>query len=213
MPILEIAQPKLKRDPALIQELREKVVPGLLVSLAKAGAVNALVGFFETENGRDVKEEWRQILVFEWPAVQNFKDFVASAGYLEFGGKMKQRYADGPAELKLFEVGDGVSSLFGSDTVLEYLVIKPKDASEASVQNVLQQLQSRLPQFGTAKVVVGGSSNLETREIALVGLYASDAELDTAKASTARQQLLADIVNTADVTSLVAHVQRVLPLP
>ncbi len=64
MPILEIAQPKLKRDPALIQELREKVVPGLLVSLAKAGAVNALVGFFETENGRDVKEEWRQILVF-----------------------------------------------------------------------------------------------------------------------------------------------------
>ncbi len=88
---------------------------------------------------------------------------------------MKERYADGPAELKLFEVGDGVSSLFGSDTVLEYLVIKPKDASEASVQNVLQQLQSRLPQFGTAKVVVGGSSNLETREIALVGLYASDA--------------------------------------
>lgn len=35
-------------------------------------------------------------------------------------------------------------------------------------------------------------------------------EFDAAKATTGRQQLLADIAAEADVTSLVAHVEKVI---
>ncbi|KAI1420712.1 hypothetical protein F5Y12DRAFT_719235 [Xylaria sp. FL1777] len=223
MAILEIAQIKLKNDPALIKEVEEDVMPGFNVTLQKFGARNMLRGYIVTENGRDVREERRLVLVLEWLAVEDFKNLVASASFLEVVGKLKERYTDGPGGPKLFEVDGGLSSLFGSDTVLEYLVIKPKDASEAGLKSVLQKIQSRLPQPGTAQVAVGSSVNSETQEIALVSLYPSDArELEAftdnsmhtqeLNASTIRQQVLADIADAADVTSLVMHVKKQFPL-
>ncbi|KAI0423529.1 hypothetical protein F5Y09DRAFT_327139 [Xylaria sp. FL1042] len=211
MTILEIGQAAFKQEPALVKEVQEQLLPGLIGILQKAGVRNGLFGFLTRENGRDVREECRMLLLLEWPAREYFNNFIASPGYLEFGGKMKG-YAAAPAVLKLFDVDDGVSSLFSSDPVLEYLAIKPKDASEESCQSILQQLQSKLPRPGTAQVVVGSSVNLETREIALASLYASDAELEAANGSAARQQLLADIAATADVTTLVAQVKKEIPI-
>ncbi|KAI8953314.1 hypothetical protein F4801DRAFT_128475 [Xylaria longipes] len=209
MTILEIALPNLKRDPVLIEEAARTLAPPLVVKLRAAGVLNALRGFFATENGRDIGDEYREILLLEWPTTQHFKDFVASPGYLDFSSKLKE-YAAGPAELKVFDAGSDVSSIFGPETVLEYVVVKLKDASEAGVQSALQKLQSGLSQLGSPRAAVRKSSNLATQEIALVSLYASDAELEAAKASTTRQQLLADIANVADLTSLVAHVVRVI---
>ncbi|KAI0542643.1 hypothetical protein GGR58DRAFT_451351 [Xylaria digitata] len=271
MAIIEIALLKLKKE--LIKDLEEKVVPTLNIKLNKAGVQNGLRGFFVTEHGRDSKDgEFTDVLLFrpyprplplasnrisqntEWPTFQHFKDFIASSDYHEFSSEIKEGgYASGPPELRLIDVADDPSSLFGSNTVVEYLTIRPKDTSEAGVQSVLKKLQSELPRFGTSKVVVGSSLNLEPQQIALVSSYASDAvsaptlkthprihhtilytattgrsyivlvdasftdnrdtqELDAVKASTARQQLLADIASTADVTSLVAHVKKELPL-
>ncbi|TGJ80307.1 hypothetical protein E0Z10_g8455 [Xylaria hypoxylon] len=210
MAIIEIALPKLKRDAELIKQAEAKIVPLITAKLSDAGVKAGLRGFFVTENGRDVRDEFREILILEWPSIQHFKDFVVSTSYKEFGAELKN-FAYGPPELKLFDA-DKSLSIFGLDTVVEYLVIKPKDASEASVQNALHKLQSGLSQLGASKVAIGSSSNLDSQEIALVSSYASDAELDTAKASAARQQLLADIAGTADVTSLVAHVKKELPL-
>ncbi|KAI1739082.1 hypothetical protein F4680DRAFT_422798 [Xylaria scruposa] len=215
MTILEIALPKLKSDPALIEELKT-LAPPFVANLQKAGVMNGLRGFFETENGRDIRNEFREILLLQWPTAQHFQDFVVSPGYLEFAGKLKEKFAAGPAELKLFESGSEVSQLFAgvgaeAETVVEYVMVKPKE--EAGVDGVLQKLQSGLSQLGSAKAAVRKSSNLATQEIALVSLYASDAEFETAKASEARKQLLADIASTADLTSLVAHVRKVIPLP
>ncbi|TRX94087.1 hypothetical protein FHL15_005165 [Xylaria flabelliformis] len=215
MTILEIALPKLKSDPALIEEMKA-LAPPFVANLQKAGVMNGLRGFFGTENGRDIRNEFREILLLQWPTAQHFKDFVASPGYLEFAAKLKEKFAAGPAELKLFESGSEVSQLFGQgaegETVVEYVMVKPKDASEAGVDSVLQKLQSGLSQLGSAKAAaVRKSSNLDTQEIALVSLYASDAEFEAAKASEARKQLLADIANTADLTSLVAHVEQKYP--
>ncbi|KAI0487202.1 hypothetical protein F4859DRAFT_245964 [Xylaria cf. heliscus] len=209
MTVLEIALPNLKRDPVLLEEAVKTLVPSFVKNLQEAGVLNTLRGFFETENGRDIRDEFREILLLEWPTSQHFKDFVASPGYLEFSRKMGEKYAAGPPELKLFDTGSDVSSLFGSKTksVLEYIVVKPKDGSEAGVQSVLQRLQSGLPQVGSSRAVARKSSNLATQEIALLILYGSDAEFETAKASTAQQQFLADIANIADLTSLVTHVE------
>ncbi|KAI1276397.1 hypothetical protein F5Y07DRAFT_399392 [Xylaria sp. FL0933] len=212
MTILEIGQVAFKQDAALYKEVKEGVLPGLITNLQKSGVRNGLFGPIKKENGRDVSKECRMALFLEWPAKEYFDKFITSPGYKDFGGKVKP-YAAGPPNLKLFEVDDtSVSTLFGRDTVIEYLAIKPKDASEESCKNILQQVQSRLPQPGTAQVVAGSSVNLETREIALVNLYASDAELDAANASEARKQLLADIAGAADVSSLVAEVKKEIPI-
>ncbi|KAI0856360.1 hypothetical protein F4860DRAFT_493182 [Xylaria cubensis] len=215
MTILEIALPKLKSDPALLEEMKA-LAPPFVANLQKAGVMNGLRGFFGTENGRDIRNEFREILLLQWPTAQHFKDFVASSDYLNFAAKLKEKYAAGPAELKLFESGSEVSQLFGqeagAETVVEYVMVKPKEAG-VDVDGVLQKLQSGLSQLGSAKAAaVRKSSNLDTQEIALVSIYASDAEFETAKASEARKQLLADIANTADLTYLVAHVGKIIPL-
>ncbi|KAI0869127.1 hypothetical protein GGS24DRAFT_174237 [Hypoxylon argillaceum] len=207
MAVFEIVLPKLKKDVALIAEVEANILPAFRVKLQEAGVLNGLRGFLVTEDGRDVRQDFREILLLEWPHAQKFKDFVASSAFLEFASSLKD-LVYGPPELKLFDASGDISSLFGTETTLEYLVVKPKDASEASVQRLLQKLQADLPQLSSSKAAVANSSNLDTREIAIVSLYASDAELDIAKASASRQQLLAGIANTADVTSLVAHVKK-----
>ncbi|KAI0975691.1 hypothetical protein F4678DRAFT_483945 [Xylaria arbuscula] len=213
MAILEIAQVPFKKEPAIIKEVKEELLPNLITLLSKSEPKNGLLGYIVKENGRDVRDENRLILLLEWTGVENFKNFIASSGFLEFAGKLKGYAGPGSAPPKLFDVHDSVSSLFTSDTVLEYLVIKLKDASEATQKSVLEKIQSSVPQPGTAQVVVGkGSVNTETGEIALVSLYASEADLAATSASAARVQLLADIADTADVTSLVAQVKKELPL-
>jgi hypothetical protein len=110
----------------------------------------------------------------EWPTAQHFTTFVASASFQEFAAQLKE-FATGPPDLKLFDTDD-LSAVFGSShSVFEYLVIKPKDASEANVQALLQKLRSSLLQLGTTATSVGVSTNQETLEIAVVGVYASDA--------------------------------------
>lgn len=198
MTILEIALPNLKKDPVLIREGMKTLIPPLVTNLKKSGLLNGLQGFFATENGRDISDECKEVLLLgarplpfhpipvsfslasnspttEWPTTQHFQDFIASPGFLAFAGEVKEKYAVGPPELKLFEVGSDVSSLFGSETVLEYIIVKVKDDSEAGVQSVLQKLQSGLSQLGTPKAAVRKSSNLPTQEIAIVSLYARDA--------------------------------------
>ncbi|KAI0415756.1 hypothetical protein F5X98DRAFT_210465 [Xylaria grammica] len=212
MAVIEIALPKLKKDAQVIQDVDEKVIPGLNVKLTKAGILNGLRGFFVTEDGRDVREDFREVLVLQWPSAQHFRDFVASAAFAEFSSGLKQ-YSYGPAELKLLDVAGDGTSIYGKDTaVIEYLAVKPKDASEAGVQSALKKLQSGLSHFGTEKVVVGSSINLETQEIAVVSAYTSEAELETVKASAGRQQLLADIASIANVSNLVGHVKKEVPL-
>jgi hypothetical protein len=87
---------------------------------------------------------------------------------------------EGPPVFKLYDPSssssEALSSIFKAPrTVLEYLVISPKptSASEASVQKILQKLQSGLAQLGTTNAVVGESTNLASREIAVFGSYAS----------------------------------------
>ncbi|GAP89974.1 hypothetical protein SAMD00023353_4400830 [Rosellinia necatrix] len=219
MAILEIVLPSLKKDASLMKDFEEKLAPQLTTKLAKAGAKNGLLGPLATEDGRDVSGEYRQILLLEWESARYFDAFVASADFAEFAGELKAKYAAAPARPTLFDPADGgdeLSSIFGGDAVVvEYLAVKPRDASEAGVEAVLTKLRSGsggLARFGAPRVAVGSSANLETREVAVVGVYASDAELDAAKTAAARQELLADLAGVADVTNFVARVKKILPL-
>jgi hypothetical protein len=63
MAIIEIVLPQLKKDGALIKELEKTVVPVLRRKLQEAGALKAMRGWFATEDGRDVRDQFREILV------------------------------------------------------------------------------------------------------------------------------------------------------
>ncbi|KAI1203586.1 hypothetical protein F5X97DRAFT_283571 [Nemania serpens] len=212
MTVFEVVLPSLKKDPVLLQEFAKTLAPGFVSLLRDAGARNGHRGYLVTEDGRDQKGEYREILVLEWPDATYFQNFVASPGFAEFQGKLKEKIAAGPAVLKLFDAADDdVSGVFQPDhSVLEYLAIKPRDASPASVQGLVEKVQAGLPGFGTAKVALGSTVNLEAQEIGLLSLHANDAEFDAAKTATGRQQLLDSIAAEADVVSMVAHVEKVI---
>ncbi|KAI0149609.1 hypothetical protein GGR57DRAFT_504787 [Xylariaceae sp. FL1272] len=205
MSVFEIALPKLTPDAELIKTVEKDV--RIVINLLKASpARNGLRGWIVSENGRDVKADFREILVLEWPEIQDFHNFVASDGFQGFIGLLKSKgLVQGPTELKIFDA-ENPSQLFASHPVLEYLVIKPRNTSNATGEDVLHQLKSQLAILGSSKAVVGSSTNLEPKEIAAVGLYTSDAELEKAQGSSARQALLQDIGKAADVTTIVAHV-------
>ncbi|KAK5627461.1 hypothetical protein RRF57_003176 [Xylaria bambusicola] len=208
MAIIEFVLLKPKKE--LFEGFKEKILPTLINNLYASGVQDKKgAGFVMTENDRELKdEEFTAAYFFQWTSLPHFKSFVVSPEYREFGSRVKEGgYASGPAELRLIDLSEDLSSIFGSNAVAECLIIKPKDASEAGVQNVLQKLQSGLPQFGASKAVVGSTLNLERQEVVVVSSYASDAELETAKASPARQQLLVGVSNAVDVTSLVVHFQ------
>ncbi|KAK5627060.1 hypothetical protein RRF57_002775 [Xylaria bambusicola] len=199
---------KAQKGPTVVKYVGEHLALEFSAKLQHAGVLNGSRGFLVTENGRDISDEYREVIFLEWPSPQHLRDFVASPELLEHRVKMKP-YVDGPTDVKLFNIdSDDISSFFAVDALVEYLVVKPRDTSEAGVQSVSQYLQSEL---GSAKAMVGSSSNLETREIAVVSIFASDSDLNTARASAARQQLLTELAKTASTTSLVAHVKKVIP--
>ncbi|KAI0517621.1 hypothetical protein F5B22DRAFT_603555 [Xylaria bambusicola] len=176
MAIIEFVLLKPKKE--LFEEFKEKILPTLVNNLYASGVQNKKgAGIVATENGRELKdEEFTAAYFFQWTSVQHFKSFVVSPEYREFGSQVKKGgYASGPADLRLIDFPEDSSWIFGSNTVAEFLIIKPKDASESSVQNVLQKLQSGLPQFNDSKAVVGSTLNLERQEVAVVSSYASDA--------------------------------------
>ncbi|KAI1258994.1 hypothetical protein F5Y18DRAFT_322120 [Xylariaceae sp. FL1019] len=205
MSVIEIALPKLTPDAELMKTV-EKDVHIVLDLLKASKARNGLKGWLVSENGRDVKAEFREILVLEWLQIQDFHEFVASDGFQGFVGLLKGKgLLQGPPDLKIFDT-ENPSQLFASHPVLEYLVIKPKNTSDATGENILHNLKSHLATLGSSKAVVGTSANLEPKEIAAVGLYTSDAELAKAQGTNARQALLQDIGKVAEVTTLIAHV-------
>lgn len=63
MAVFEIVLPKLKKDAALIAEVEANILPAFRVKLQEAGVLNGLRGFLVTEDGRDVRQDFREILL------------------------------------------------------------------------------------------------------------------------------------------------------
>lgn len=86
---------------------------------------------------------------------------------------------DAPSRPKIFAVPEGVDPVFAAaSAAIQYVAVRPRDASDAGVQAALKTLKASLSRFagaGARGAVVGESLNTETKEIAVVGVYDSDA--------------------------------------
>ncbi|KAI1178883.1 hypothetical protein F4777DRAFT_39548 [Nemania sp. FL0916] len=218
MPILELVAPRFKDDPAVIAEAQAVLLPNFRVKLEEVGVRNGMGGFFETENGRDIRAENRKLVVLEYASVEMFQTLFTSDEFREFAIALSTKYCGSPPAPKLYDIAaeDNLSALFDAGTVLEHLEIAPRDALSTDTDGVLDallaKLRGSLEKFGATKAVAGKSINLDNKEIALVAVYRDDEAFEAAKASAARQELLAEISHAADVTSLISHVERELPL-
>ncbi|CAJ2503427.1 Uu.00g108210.m01.CDS01 [Anthostomella pinea] len=208
MAIIELAYPQLKKDAELIRAAEPEMIPLILKALQEAGAVNGLRGFIHSEDGRDVTTDVREVLLLEWPSASKFRDFLTSPLYLEFAERIKS-VSDGPPIFKLHETSDS-SKLFGSDTILEVLEIRPNErVTEEDVQGILHTVQSGFEKLNSPKAVYGSSLNLDKKEVVVIGVFANDAELDAAQVASSRPEMLAHVGGSAMVTRLIAHVGRV----
>ncbi|KAJ5671179.1 hypothetical protein N7507_000306, partial [Penicillium longicatenatum] len=103
MAITELIFPCVKPDPATLEALERdwpKLSKGLTVP--NPGIIDAFRGWIVTEDGLDVRNAYREILLFEWNSVDSFRAFVGSEQYAAFAGSIKHLLT-GPPTLQLFE--------------------------------------------------------------------------------------------------------------
>ncbi|KAI5921780.1 hypothetical protein F4810DRAFT_712207 [Camillea tinctor] len=202
MAIVEFVYPKLK--PEVAKKAEEEVIPVAINEFKNVGVLNGLRGWVETEDGRDVSADMREVLVLQWPSTSTFHEFVKSDGYFKFQSLLKP-LATGPPTLKLYDAND-VSQFFSSEPVLEVLEIQPKGDD---AEGALQKIQAIAEKITDPKVVAGTTSNLDKKEFVIARLFEDKSELQTKAAGATRRELLASISEVAEVTQLVAKVVRI----
>ncbi|KAI1458933.1 hypothetical protein F4805DRAFT_107049 [Annulohypoxylon moriforme] len=208
MAIIELIFPRLKKDPDLIKEALSKV-PGLARSAFKdAGVQRGLRGFIDSENGKDVTADLKELVILEWLSASDFTAFVQSQAFITYMGHMKP-YADGPPEIDLFETNTG-SPLFGSREFLEIILVRPKDSSnDEDVEDILEKVRSSLEKANDSETIYGASVNLPQRMATIIRAFESRKEREAAKQS--QQELLSEVGKLADLTRLDAEV-KTLPI-
>ncbi|KAI2641410.1 hypothetical protein GGS26DRAFT_535592 [Hypomontagnella submonticulosa] len=204
MAIIELVFPQLKKDPESVKGSLEKL-PIAFKAFQDGGVIRGLSGFVTTENGKDVTADSRELIVLEWPEAAAFYKFIESPGFANFAAEMMP-FSAGPPELNLFETNPG-THLFGSNPVLEILLVKPTGSSDEDAQAVLKKVQSALATTNDSEAVYGTSLNLPQKKITVLKVVANKADLDAAKNAKSRQEIQKEVGSTAEVTQLVADVK------
>ncbi|KAI0884228.1 uncharacterized protein GGS22DRAFT_189359 [Annulohypoxylon maeteangense] len=208
MAVIELVFPKLKKDPELIKQALSKV-PGLArAAFKEAGVQRGLRGFIDSENGKDVTSELRELVILEWLSASDFTTFIESSAFVSYMEHMKP-YADGPPELDLFETNIG-SPLFGPREFLEIILVRPKNVTSLEdVETILKKVKSSLEEANDSETIYGASVNLSEQVATIIRTFASREEREAAKNS--QQELLSEIGKLAVVTRLNAEVKQ-LPI-
>ncbi|OOQ90589.1 hypothetical protein PEBR_03767 [Penicillium brasilianum] len=121
MAVIELIFPKFKPDQGTIDEM-ERDWPIIFEKLTNPnpGVLCVFRGWILTENGRNVREENRGFLLFEWNKVESFHSFVASDQFAGFAALIRH-LVTGPSTLQLCETN-----------------LSPKDAASASSIEVIR---------------------------------------------------------------------------
>ncbi|KAH9986839.1 hypothetical protein F4779DRAFT_291716 [Xylariaceae sp. FL0662B] len=206
MAIIEVVLPQLKNDPDSIKAFPD-TLPVVAKAFKDANVLRALRGSLITENGKDVSTDHRVVLVLEWPKASAFHAFLESSAFVNMQAVLKP-LAKGPSQLNLLETNDG-SQLFGTRPVLEILKVQPKNAStDEDVQIILDKVRSSFQKGNESEVVYGSTLNLPQKAIAALRVFEDEAALNAAENVSPRQEFLKEIASLAEVTHLVANVEK-----
>ncbi|KAJ5190982.1 uncharacterized protein N7498_009967 [Penicillium cinerascens] len=163
MAITELIFPRVKTDQATLEEL-ERDWPKLSKRLTdpNPGLLHASRGWVLTENGKDARDAFKEVLLFEWNEADSFHAFVGSEQFGAFAASIRH-LVTGPPTLQLFETNESPKEA-ASAAVVEIIrvgVSNSKD-TEASLQawrKISHFLASK--EGAQAHVTFGKSLNLE----------------------------------------------------
>ncbi|KAI9040313.1 uncharacterized protein KD926_008403 [Aspergillus affinis] len=160
MAVTELIFPSIKTDPESLNEI-ERDWPTISKRLIdpNPGLLNAFRGFILTENGVDVRDAYREILLFEWVKTEDFHAFVKSEQFATFAGSIRH-LVTGPPTLQLFET-DASPREAASASIVETFRL-----SVSSPEHVATSMEAwdRFVQIIKAKhtpITYGTSTNLE----------------------------------------------------
>ncbi|KAJ5408488.1 hypothetical protein N7509_002371 [Penicillium cosmopolitanum] len=164
MAITELIFPSVKTDSASLKEL-ERDWPSLSKGLTdpNPGLLYAFRGWILTEDGLDVREAYREFLLFEWNSADSFHAFIGSEQFAAFAGSIRH-LVTGPPTLQLFETKFSPRDA-ASAPLVEIIRVKVSSSenAEQSLQ-VWEKASHYLAGNGesTTSITYGKSSNLET---------------------------------------------------
>ncbi|KAJ6096079.1 hypothetical protein N7486_006825 [Penicillium sp. IBT 16267x] len=163
MAITELIFPSLKIDAASLEE-PERDWPSLSKGLThpNPGLLYAFRGWVLTEDGLDVREAHREILLFEWNSADSFHAFIGSEQFVAFAGSIRH-LVTGPPTLQLFETKFSPRDA-ASASMVE--IIRVSVSNSENVDESLQVWEKASRHLagngeGTTSVTYGKSSNLE----------------------------------------------------
>ncbi|EPS28958.1 hypothetical protein PDE_03904 [Penicillium oxalicum 114-2] len=121
MAAVELIFPDLKPDQASLNEL-EQDWPMFMKKLTSPnpGVLCGFHGWVLTENGRNVRDENKKVVVFEWDKVESFTSFITTSQFAEFAASIGHLFTGPPRP-----------QLFRTDT-------SPKDAASVGKMEILR---------------------------------------------------------------------------
>ncbi|KAJ6112103.1 hypothetical protein N7523_008164 [Penicillium sp. IBT 18751x] len=117
MAITEFLFPALKNDKASI-EIITRIAPTFRRKLThpNPGLLSGFRGFIVTENGKDVKADFREIVIFEWNKMESFQNFIKSDQLKDAASTIKHLMS-GPPTLQVFDMNLGPTDAASSPIV------------------------------------------------------------------------------------------------
>ncbi|CAL5865834.1 uncharacterized protein PFLUO_LOCUS40 [Penicillium psychrofluorescens] len=164
MPITEFLFPALKNDKASIEAIA-RIAPIFRKKLTypNPGFLSGFRGFIVTENEKDVRDDFREIVIFEWDRMDSFHSFLKSVQFKDAVSSIKH-LMDGPATLQLFDMNVGPRDA-ASSPIVE--IIRTSISKSENVDASLKAWEKLSGHLGhQTSVTYGKSSNLENDVVA-----------------------------------------------
>ncbi|KAF3388650.1 hypothetical protein F1880_003406 [Penicillium rolfsii] len=168
MAVTELIFPKIKTDQASVDEI-EQDWPEISKRLThpNPGLLCAYRGWVLTENGRNVREENREFLLFEWNRVESFNAFIVSEQFANFAASIRH-LVNGPPTLQLFETNYSPRDVATASTIEIYRVTIPNTENVEAALKTWEKISRKAREAYGDRVAItfGKSQNLEEEVIA-----------------------------------------------
>ncbi|MCJ1443523.1 MAG: hypothetical protein MMC23_004021 [Stictis urceolatum] len=207
MTALQIAFPHVKKSQANVDDIERQWRPVFSILITpNPGLLRLFRGWIVSENGKDVKQDFKEIIFFEWNDMQTalrclqleqFKKFVATI----------EDWIDAPATVQYHKMSAGVEE-FGKAGVPEVVQVVVRNEDDVvKADSAWAQIAGAVG-GAAAEPVYGKSINLEEDVFTgLLGWSSFEARSGIVDEPTFKDGL-ADLKSIGDVTQMIAQLEE-----
>ncbi|KAJ5646532.1 hypothetical protein N7490_002904 [Penicillium lividum] len=210
MAITELIFPQVKPTKEVLDEI-EQNWPIISKSLIEPnpGLLSAFRGWVLSEDGKDVRDQHREIIIFEWTEEAAFHAFVASAQFASFANSIRH-LVSGPPKLQLYETNiSPKESSIAPVVEIFRLGVSGSEAIQAA-QKTWEDLSQALFHSGRlAPVTQGKSLNLEGNVVVGILGWASIEAHEEGAQDVAFVEALASLRLLGELSQIIVDVAPV----